>query len=92
MPGKTVNVAVKVNSTTSSSSPGGSGGSSTEKDGDLYNEKPIEDVDNDVVVQQTGSGAAGTARSAPMSIRRALFTYFLPIYLAWFGGIVCELL
>lgn len=41
----------------------------------------------------TGSGAVGTIKlNSQMSLRRALFTYFLPIYLAWFGNIFSELL
>lgn len=36
------------------------------------------------------SGAVGTKQQ--MSLKRALFTYFLPIYLAWFGGLFSELL
>lgn len=41
----------------------------------------------------SGSGAVGTIKlNSQMSLRRALFTYFLPIYLAWFGGIFSELL
>lgn len=37
------------------------------------------------------SGAIGTT-SSQMSLRRALITYFLPIYIAWFGGFFTELL
>lgn len=37
------------------------------------------------------SGAIGTT-SSQMSLRRALLTYFLPIYIAWFGGFFTELL
>ena len=40
--------------------------------------------------KNTDSGAVGTKQQ--MSLKRALFTYFLPIYLAWFGGLFSELL
>lgn len=40
--------------------------------------------------KDSGSGAVGT--KPQMSLKRALFTYFLPIYLAWFGGLFSELL
>lgn len=40
--------------------------------------------------QHSGSSAVGT--NSQMSLKRALFTYFLPIYLAWFGGLFSELL
>lgn len=86
MPGKTVNVPVKMNNTISSSSPGAAP-PTVDKDSDIYLGKPIEEVDNDI--SHIGSGASDTQ---PMSIRRAMLTYFVPIYLAWFGGIVCELL
>lgn len=89
MPGKTVNVAVKTNSTISSSSPGAPP-PTDDKESGVYREKPIEEVDNDI--SHLGGGTSGTSRTPPMSIRRAMLTYFLPIYLAWFGGVVCELL
>lgn len=40
--------------------------------------------------KNSDSGAVGT--KPQMSLKRALFTYFLPIYLAWFGGLFSELL
>lgn len=40
--------------------------------------------------KNSASGAVGTKQQ--MSLKRALFTYFLPIYLAWFGGLFSELL
>lgn len=40
--------------------------------------------------KNSDSGAVGTKQQ--MSLKRALFTYFLPIYLAWFGGLFSELL
>lgn len=100
VPGSTINVAVNVNNGTSggSSSTGSSGSSpgivsppSIDKHPSIHAERPIEEIDNEIP-HSAGSGAPGTARTPPMSIRRALFTYFLPIYMAWFGGIVCELL
>lgn len=100
LPGSTVNVAVKTSNGTSSGSgninnsgsiPGIVSPPSIDKDPSIYAERPIEEIDNDIS-HSAGSGAPGTTRAPPMSIRRALFTYFLPIYLAWFGGIVCELL
>lgn len=39
----------------------------------------------------SGSGGAAT-KLPPMSIRRALLTYLFPIYMAWFGGLFCDLL
>lgn len=45
---------------------------------------------NSVNNKDSGSGAVGTKQE--MSLKRALFTYFLPIYLAWFGGLFSELL
>lgn len=39
----------------------------------------------------SGSSSIG-GQTSQMSLRQALFTYFLPIYLAWFGGIFSELL
>lgn len=36
--------------------------------------------------------SASSSRLPPMSIRRALFTYLFPIYMAWFGGLFCDLL
>lgn len=105
--GKTHNVPVKINSTTNSgtdsSNIGGGSSSSSgpgavpappsiDKDVDVYHEKPIEEIDNDISGHMGSSAPPGTARTPPMSIRRAFITYFVPIYLAWFGGIVCELL
>lgn len=29
--------------------------------------------------------------SGGMSLRQALITYLFPIYVAWFGGVVCDL-
>lgn len=89
MPGKTVNVAVKTNNTSSNSSPGPIP-PSTDKDAGVFDEKPIEEIDNDIA--HVDSSAPGTTTLPPMSIRRAMLTYFLPIYLAWFGGMVCEML
>lgn len=40
----------------------------------------------------SGSGGAATTKLPPMSIRRALLTYLFPIYMAWFGGLFCDLL
>lgn len=35
------------------------------------------------------SGSAGTEK---MSLRRALFMYLMPLYMAWFGGIIVDML
>lgn len=49
------------------------------------------DIDsNSINHNSSGSSAVGT--TSQMSLKRALFTYFLPIYLAWFGGLFSELL
>lgn len=45
---------------------------------------------NNVNNKSSGSDAVGT--KSQMSLKRALFTYLLPIYLAWFGGIFSEML
>lgn len=44
---------------------------------------------NSINHKSSGSSAVATSE---MSLKRALFTYFLPIYLAWFGGLFSELL
>uniref|UniRef100_A0A1I8N5T5 Glypican n=1 Tax=Musca domestica TaxID=7370 RepID=A0A1I8N5T5_MUSDO len=36
--------------------------------------------------------SSGSARPEKMSLRRALFMYLMPLYMAWFGGIVVDLL
>ncbi|KAJ6635212.1 Glypican-4 [Pseudolycoriella hygida] len=36
--------------------------------------------------------SSSTTRIPPMSLRRALLTYFFPVYMAWFGRLFCELL
>lgn len=41
--------------------------------------------------KNSGSSAVSTS-TQQMSLKRALFTYFLPIYLAWFGGLFAEML
>ena len=51
----------------------------------------INEIDsNSINDKSSGSSAVGT--TSQMSLKRALFTYFLPIYLAWFGGLFSELL
>lgn len=51
----------------------------------------VNKVNSNINNNDSGSGAAST-RTQQMSLRRALLTYFLPIYLAWFGGLFSELL
>lgn len=41
-------------------------------------------------VATTDSGAS--SKLPQMSLRQALFTYLFPIYMAWFGGLFCDLL
>lgn len=36
--------------------------------------------------------SSSTTRLPPMSLRRALLTYFFPVYMAWFGRIFCDIL
>lgn len=79
---------------------GGAGSTSTKSETDV---KPsgIDDDSNNVNKNNINSsdnnnnkgtsGSMGTTASK-MSLRRALLTYFLPIYIAWFGGVVAELL
>lgn len=51
----------------------------------------VNKIDNNSVNNKSsGSDAVGT--KSQMSLKRALFTYLLPIYLAWFGGIFSEML
>lgn len=47
--------------------------------------------DNNNNNKNSGSSAVST-NTQQMSLKRALFTYFLPIYLAWFGGLFAEML
>lgn len=57
------------------------------------NKNNADNADNSGNSGSSGSSAAASPTlSTDMSLRRALFTYFLPIYLAWFGGIVSDLL
>ncbi|XP_073844044.1 glypican dally-like isoform X1 [Musca autumnalis] len=36
--------------------------------------------------------SSGSTRPEKMSLRRALFMYLMPLYMAWFGGIIVDLL
>lgn len=87
---------------TGSSSVGGSSGGygpSVVLKNEKENKVRIDHSDSSNVNQKSnsntnsGSGAVATIKlNSQMSLRRALFTYFLPIYLAWFGNIFSELL
>uniref|UniRef100_A0A1A9X327 Glypican-6 n=1 Tax=Glossina brevipalpis TaxID=37001 RepID=A0A1A9X327_9MUSC len=56
-----------------------------EEDGDDGHET-IEDDDYGI----KGSGSPGIG--IKMSLRRALFMYLMPLYIAWFGGIIADML
>lgn len=59
-------------------------------DGNSESNNINKDDSNSINHKSSGSDAVGT--QSQMSLKRALFTYFLPIYLAWFGGLFSELL
>ncbi|XP_059219243.1 glypican-6 isoform X2 [Stomoxys calcitrans] len=44
-----------------------------------------DDIDEDLK-------SSGSSRPEKMSLRRALFMYLVPLYMAWFGGIIVDLL
>uniref|UniRef100_A0A0A1XNS3 Glypican-6 n=1 Tax=Zeugodacus cucurbitae TaxID=28588 RepID=A0A0A1XNS3_ZEUCU len=48
--------------------------------------------DNDLNEQKGGSENAGAKTAPKMSLRRALLLYLLPLYMAWFGGVVADML
>lgn len=40
----------------------------------------------------SSSAGSGSSRAPPISITRALLQFFLPLVIAWFGGIFADLL
>ncbi|XP_039964863.1 glypican-6 [Bactrocera tryoni] len=50
------------------------------------------DDDNDLNEEKSGSGSAGAKTAPKMTLRRALLLYLLPLYMAWFGGVVADML
>ncbi|XP_036216743.2 glypican-6 isoform X1 [Bactrocera oleae] len=48
--------------------------------------------DNDLNEQKSDSGNAGAKTAPKMTLRRALLLYLLPLYMAWFGGVVADML
>lgn len=54
-----------------------------ENDGDHHDDSEGNDED---------LKSSGSARPEKMSLRRALFMYLMPLYMAWFGGIIVDLL
>lgn len=77
----------------------GIGSTSTKSDTDIKTHTVDSDSNNVNKINSNNSnnnnnkssGAIGTS-TQEMSLRRALLTYFLPIYIAWFGGFFSELL
>lgn len=63
----------------------------SDKDGKTKTNIDTNNVDSSLNKGNEKGGAAST-QASQMSLGRALLTYLLPIYLAWFGGVVCELL
>lgn len=79
---------------------GGAGGTSTKSDADVKpssGDNDSNNVNKNNINSSNNNNNKGTSGSvgqttSQMSLRRALLTYFLPIYIAWFGGFVAELL
>lgn len=55
---------------------------------DSYDENENE-VDPDKKSGRSDGSAA--SRFGGLSLRQALLTYLFPIYVAWFGGVLCDL-
>lgn len=80
---------------------GGSGGSVqtyTSRPAHPHNTNTLEEDDDrndpetgeDLDYHLKASGSAGVA--IKISLRRALFMYLMPLYIAWFGGIIADML
>uniref|UniRef100_W8BCM0 Glypican-6 n=2 Tax=Ceratitis capitata TaxID=7213 RepID=W8BCM0_CERCA len=48
--------------------------------------------DNDLDEEKVGGENAGAKTASKMTLRRALLMYLLPLYMAWFGGVVVDML
>ncbi|XP_065360002.1 glypican-6 isoform X2 [Calliphora vicina] len=57
-----------------------------EEDDSEHHDHSIDDEDDEDL---KSSGSAGPQK---MSLRRALFMYLMPLYMAWFGGIIVDML
>lgn len=67
-------------------------GIKTHDDSESNNISKVSNSNSNNNNKNSGSGAVSSTHTQQMSLKRALFTYFLPIYLAWFGGLFSELL
>ncbi|XP_037809429.1 glypican-4 [Lucilia sericata] len=59
-----------------------------EEDDSEHHDHSIDD-DDEGDLKSSGSSAVGAEK---MSLRRALFMYLMPLYMAWFGGIIVDML
>lgn len=66
----------------------GTGAGGVPSSTDAYDEHDNE-VDPDARKKDSAAGAA--SRIGGLSLRQALLTYMFPIYVAWFGGVLCDL-
>lgn len=65
----------------------------TTSNGGEKNHKEYDDRENEVNPhdRKKGSESSGSRLGNGMSLRQAMLTYMLPIYMAWFGGLLCDL-
>lgn len=51
-----------------------------------------DDVDDNDLNEQKSSENGGAKTAPKLTLRRALLLYLLPLYMAWFGGVVVDML